>query len=1300
MGNVYSIILCDRDLHHLPDDIYKHHKHVTKLLLRRNNIAEIPQEIKILTNLVELSLRDNLLTSVPPELACLRLLQKLSLANNRIQEPPEPIATFSHLTWLSLASNTLTSLPDSFSKLQKLTSLDLQRNRFSTIPECIFNMQSLNILLLQKNRITVISPKIGRCTQLVSLNLSYNRIQHLPIEMIDCRDLQHLLLSVNNIQNLPAELCEAWENLLNLDLHTNDLRTLPDQLGCMKSLRRLNLAINKIIEIPTTIGQLQLLEWLNLNDNKLETLPESMQSMQSLVKMGIVQNRLRTLPAALAKLNSLYKLDCRRNNIECLPSIYKDMQGIHSLLLEENPLTVKYGISYFSQQPPSLLELASRAVLELCHPQREYVLPPSLVHSPSTSAPQGSQDLGDGSGTGIVQLIPLIADLGMTRSSTMPTATSMLHSTTPQKSRYNFFSRTCSVVHPQPQPKPARTSTIPSSRSTESPSSTSSSSTSSSSTSSDSSFPSSFMLSSHPPASTSIPEHNYQVAGHAFSESSSGKMKRLKSSPRVLRSSSLFWRSSRSQQERARQVDQGTPPPSTIQQQLSMQMQMSIPGRSSSILTFHSTVNAGVPKITSRRKARPIKMDRLLDQETSPLPIALIDRLSRPMTLCDYCSRRMCTSGWIDFLEPAIVGSSRMITPVRYRMCSLQCIRQQHRESFGVELTELFETADFHVEANGDIVGLRPIVPGELDGYMIEAVQEAADTAGISIVHLFEQQQQQQEGAEAGNHTFILPHDNMPASSSIADFHQINRPNSSILHSQRQRHMRPTLGSSSIFRQTAARSRPSLPPPIIPVEIQVDSQGQLRRVVYRQNRDRHSGSNSNNEGTRRRLLDTFRSFGSQVAGQGGIANGVGGGAGVFAAAGLGQHSNANGGGYRAADTAAMSTGGGATRVAGELYQSNGNMASQANIKDMNECNSKGTTTRTNHKKYTSPFSQFDISSTDVLDTIEKKHCPTCNKNVRYFCNKCLNLVNCPKGSVPQLKLPIKIDVIKHEQERDGKSTALHAKILAPQDVEVYGWKSMPKYEDVDRLLLLFPSPDAKRLSEIDPASFDKLVVIDGTWDQANKMSKSNSPLLRMKRVTIAPHETLFWRHQRKADDHLATIEAIYYFLREYHETYLSDVPEPIMSSGSSNQASLASGTTKVIDESSSTDSAVSTPQDSWTSVSLDQDAVADKTITPHKEWIESKKLGPYTNQFDDMLWFYKYFYELIQRTYRERTDGREFTMKHKAGYIRYNEEVKENGDKERSETSNNTNSHREDSEEKGGSTEIPATASVATLSTE
>ncbi|KAF9126273.1 DTW domain-containing protein 1 [Mortierella sp. 14UC] len=331
-------------------------------------------------------------------------------------------------------------------------------------------------------------------------------------------------------------------------------------------------------------------------------------------------------------------------------------------------------------------------------------------------------------------------------------------------------------------------------------------------------------------------------------------------------------------------------------------------------------------------------------------------------------------------------------------------------------------------------------------------------------------------------------------------------------------------------------------------------------------------------------------------------------------------------------------------------------------------------TDSSNKRYTSPFSQFNISPTDVLDTIEKAHCPDCNRNVRYFCNRCLKLVECPEGAVPQLKLPIKLDVIKHEQERDGKSTALHAKILAPDHVEVYAWKDMPKYENVDRLLLLFPSPGAKQLSEIDPASFDKLVVIDGTWEQANKMAKSDSPLLRMKRVTIAPHETLFWRHQKKASDHLATIEAIYYFLREYHETYLTAVPQQPSAAAATtvltesqegapsptatttdtnnNTATTTAQTEKHSTESTTPSSSSSTLQPTTEAASNNNIAMS-KVITPHKEWIDSHQLGPYTNQFDDMLWFYKYFYELIQKTYRERTDGKEFTLKHTKGYIQY-----------------------------------------------
>jgi len=144
-------------------------------------------------------------------------------------------------------------------------------------------------------------------------------------------------------------------------------------------------------------------------------------------------------------------------------------------------------------------------------------------------------------------------------------------------------------------------------------------------------------------------------------------------------------------------------------------------------------------------------------------------------------------------------------------------------------------------------------------------------------------------------------------------------------------------------------------------------------------------------------------------------------------------------------------------------------------------------------------------------------------------------------------------------------------------------------------------------------------------------------------VTIAPHETLFWRHQRKDRDHLATIEAIYYFLREYHETYLTALPVPTSPSTSTSSASASVNT------------------DGVTGSTFAEPASESKVITPHKEWILTHKLGPYTNQFDDMLWFYKYFYELIQKTYRERTDGKDFTLKHTKGYIQYDSEGQEKG---------------------------------------
>lgn len=46
-----------------------------------------------------------------------------------------------------------------------------------------------------------------------------------------------------------------------------------------------------------------------------------------------------------------------------------------------------------------------------------------------------------------------------------------------------------------------------------------------------------------------------------------------------------------------------------------------------------------------------------------------------------------------------------------------------------------------------------------------------------------------------------------------------------------------------------------------------------------------------------------------------------------------------------------------------------------------------------------------------------------------------------------LQLPIKIDIIKHKKETDGKSTAVHAAILASDDVSIYTYPDIPDYEN-------------------------------------------------------------------------------------------------------------------------------------------------------------------------------------------------------------------------------------------------------------
>ncbi|XP_013921838.1 PREDICTED: DTW domain-containing protein 1 [Thamnophis sirtalis] len=233
-----------------------------------------------------------------------------------------------------------------------------------------------------------------------------------------------------------------------------------------------------------------------------------------------------------------------------------------------------------------------------------------------------------------------------------------------------------------------------------------------------------------------------------------------------------------------------------------------------------------------------------------------------------------------------------------------------------------------------------------------------------------------------------------------------------------------------------------------------------------------------------------------------------------------------------------------------------------------------------------PFDNLCLTSQAILERAQKQgrsKCPRCHGSRMFYCYSCyVPVETVPVEDIPIVKLPLKIDIIKHPNETDGKSTAVHAKLLASEDVTVYTYPCIPDYEEIQHeIALIFPGPNSVSISNIplslqakcktDTEGFSavpapkcaklepshsrimsedklpksenalkKIIFIDSTWNQTNKII-TDERLQGLLQIELKSKKTCFWRHQKgKPETYLSTIEAIYYFLVDYHKEVLKE----------------------------------------------------------------------------------------------------------------------------------------------------------------
>jgi len=318
------------------------------LELTQTNLDWIPEEFAAFENLEKLNVSSNNLTSLHGEIVCLKNLKFLMCRHNQVVSDNIPVELFDlrALTVLDLSHNRLSVIPKSLENCKSLSVLNLSHNNLKQINEQLFvNLTELVYLDISDNELRTVPPQIGRLSNLKTLILSNNPLEEAKLRQLDrlksTLTTLHLANTQRTMRNTQLNILGELSNLVELNISSNELTRIPDDLSNLKSLKRLNLGENLLDRVPEQLGNWwPSLESLNLSGNKLSELPSSLCKLCNLKRLYLNDNKLTFdgLPAALGKLHQLEVFMAARNELELIPESIFRCGKLKKLSLASNKL--------------------------------------------------------------------------------------------------------------------------------------------------------------------------------------------------------------------------------------------------------------------------------------------------------------------------------------------------------------------------------------------------------------------------------------------------------------------------------------------------------------------------------------------------------------------------------------------------------------------------------------------------------------------------------------------------------------------------------------------------------------------------------------------------------------------------------------------------------------------------------------------------------------------------------------------------------------------------------------------------
>ncbi|KAK6774992.1 hypothetical protein RDI58_025993 [Solanum bulbocastanum] len=267
-----------------------------ELEIRMNcsGLREIPssiiQQYACRLTVLNLSSMENLV-ALPSNICKLKGLVKLIVCCSKLESLPEEIGDLENLKELHARDTLISRLPSSIVRLNKVKLLTFSRQKLKyevsfVFPEVNEGLRSLEYLDLSYCKLIDggLPEDIGCLSSLKKLYLNRNNFEHLPQSIAQLSALQSLDLSdCYKLKEFPGFMGMLNLNTLKLNCCNLIDGGLPEDIGCLSSLKELNLSGNSFEYLPLSIAQLGALRSLDLSDCKrLTQLPEFPQQLHTI----------------------------------------------------------------------------------------------------------------------------------------------------------------------------------------------------------------------------------------------------------------------------------------------------------------------------------------------------------------------------------------------------------------------------------------------------------------------------------------------------------------------------------------------------------------------------------------------------------------------------------------------------------------------------------------------------------------------------------------------------------------------------------------------------------------------------------------------------------------------------------------------------------------------------------------------------------------------------------------------------------------------------------------------------------